>query len=340
MMRFSLVAPLLLVVAAVAALITLLFGLRFIVRPLQQLDRQAAQLAWGNFEAVRTPVGGTPEIEDLRRTLDDLARQIRTYQQGLRDYIGAITRGQEEERKRLARELHDDTAQDLIALGHRVEMARRVLERDPAAAAERLEELKALINATLTEVRRFTRALRPIYLEDLGLLPALEMLVRDISTGSVSVSIKLDPRVGLDPRMHRVESGADLIADGSISLTTRFRVSGPARRLPEELELAVYRIAQEALTNVVQHSRATQATVELRFTDDEVTLTVTDDGVGFEVPERPEGLARAGHFGLVGMQERAALVGGRLVLESEAGRGTRVTARLPIPAVPRDTTVS
>ncbi len=311
MMRFSLVAPLILVMAAIAALISIIFGLRSIVRPLQQLDQQAAQLAWGDFEAVRTPVGGTQEIEDLRRTLDHLARQIRAYQQGMRDYIGAITRGQEEERKRLARELHDDTVQDLIALGHRVEMARRALEHDPAAAAKRLDELRNLINDTLAEVRRFTRALRPIYLEDLGLLPALEMLVRD------------------------VEARAGLAAE--------FRVAGPARRLSEELELAVFRITQEALTNIVQHAQATQATVELRFTDGEVVLTVTDDGVGFPVPERPEGLARAGHFGLVGMQERAALVGGRLVLESVAslresargaGRGTRVTARLPIADAP------
>lgn len=305
MMRFSLVVPVILAVAAVAALISIVFGLRSIARPLQQLDRQASRLAWGEFEAVQEPVGGTQEIEDLRRTLNDLAQQIRAYQQGMHDYIGAITRGQEEERKRLARELHDDTVQDLIALGHRVEMARRTLEHDPQAAAERLDTLKALIGDTLTEVRRFTRALRPIYLEDLGLLPALEMLVRD------------------------VESAA--------STSTAFEVSGTPRRLPEELELAVYRIAQEALSNVVQHAQATQATVELRFTDDEVTLSVTDDGIGFDVPERPEGLARAGHFGLVGMRERATLVGGWLTLESGADQGTRITTRLPIPEMPGDT---
>ena len=299
MMRFSLVIPLILVGVAVAALITIIFGLRFIVRPLQQLDRQAARLAWGDFEAIQKPVGGTHEIEDLRHTLNDLAQQIRTYQQGMRDYIGAITRGQEEERKRLARELHDDTVQDLIALGQRVEMARRALERDPAAVATRLEELKDMINETLAEIRRFTHALRPIYLEDLGLLPALEMLVRD------------------------VESQTDTKAD--------FHVAGATRRLPEDLELTIFRIAQESLSNVVQHARAEHVTVELRFMEHEVTLMVTDDGAGFSVPERPEELVSAGHFGLVGMHERAALVGGRLVLESEPHRGTCVTVHLPIP---------
>ncbi len=99
-MRFSLVVPLILAVAAAAALISVIFGLRSIAHPLQQLDRQAARLAWGEFEAVQTPVGGTQEIEDLRRTLNNLAQQIQAHRQGMRDYIGAITRGQEEERKR------------------------------------------------------------------------------------------------------------------------------------------------------------------------------------------------------------------------------------------------
>lgn len=300
LMRFSLIAPLLLVVALIGAALTILFGLRIIVHPLQELDRQAMRVAWGDFEAVQTPVGGTQEIEDLRETLNDLAQQIRMYQQGMRDYIGAITRGQEEERKRLARELHDETVQDLIALGHRVEMARRALERDPAQVAERLDELKALIHETVTDVRRFTRALRPIYLEDLGLLPALEMLVHDIATKA--------------------------------NIEAEFHVSGPARRLPEELELTVYRIAQEALSNVVQHARASRVDVGLRFTAGEVTLEIVDDGQGFDVPDRPEELARAGHFGLLGMRERAALVGGRLELASVPGQGTRVAAHLPVEA--------
>jgi len=297
LMRFSLVAPLLLLVAAIAAALTIAFGLQAIVRPLQQLDQQAVRLAWGDFEAVQTPVGGTQEIEDLRQTLNDLAQQIRRYQQGMRDYIGAITRGQEEERKRLARELHDDTIQDLIALGHRVEMARRVLDRDPDQAAERLDELKELLNKTVSEVRRFTRALRPIYLEDLGLQPALEMLVRDMGA-----------KTGVEATFH---------------------TTGPSHRLSEELELTVYRIAQEAMGNVAQHADARHAEIRLHYKPDGVRLSVVDDGVGFNVPDRPEELAQRGHFGLVGMRERAALVGGRLELTSSPGQGTRVLVDLP-----------
>jgi signal transduction histidine kinase len=297
LMRFSLVAPLLLLLAALAAGLTVAFGLQAIVRPLQQLDEQAARVAWGDFDAVQTPVGGAQEFEDLRQTLYALAQQIRRYQKGMRDYIGAITRAQEEERRRLARELHDDTIQALIALGHRVEMAKRQLEHNPHQAAERLDELKELIHDTVSDVRRFTRALRPIYLEDLGLQPALEMLVRDAGAKSeIEVSL---------------------------------HITGPSRRLTEELELAIYRIAQEALGNVAQHSNAQRADVRLHYTPDEVTLTVVDDGVGFEVPSRPEELAQRGHFGLVGMHERAALVGGRLEIISSPGEGTQVQVVLP-----------
>lgn len=300
MMRFSLVAPLIVVVAALAALISIVFGLRSIVHPLQQLDAQAARLAWGDFDAVKTPVGGTQEIEDLRHTLDYLSQQIQTYQQGMRGYIDAITRGQEEERKRLARELHDDTVQDLIALNHRIEMARRTLQHDPAAAAQRLDELESMVDESLAELRRFTRALRPVYLEDLGLLPAVEMLVRDVAA--------------------------------TASPSTTFRTVGQPRRLSEDVELTLYRIAQEALANVVQHAGASAVDVVLSFAPDEAILTVEDNGVGFSVPERPEGLAHVGHFGLVGMRERAELIGARLTLDSQPGAGTRVAVHVPTAA--------
>lgn len=124
-MRSSLLAPLTLVVAALVSGLAVTFGLRYVVHPLQTLDRQATRLAWGDFAAVSTPVGGVQEIEDLRRTLAGMADQIRRYQEGMRDYIAAVTMAQEEERKRLARELHDETVQALIALGQRIEMAQK-----------------------------------------------------------------------------------------------------------------------------------------------------------------------------------------------------------------------
>ena len=179
-MRFSLLAPLAVVAAALVSGLAVTFGLHYVIRPLQTLDRQATRLAWGEFSAVNEqPVGGVQEIEDLRRTLAGMAEQIRRYQAGMRDYIAAITHAQEEERKRLARELHDETVQSLIALGHRIDMVQRELERDPPKAQRRLKELRQLTEETQHEVRRFSRALRPLYLEDLGFVPALEMLAQE-----------------------------------------------------------------------------------------------------------------------------------------------------------------
>ena len=109
-------------------------------------------------------------------------------------------------------------------------------------------------------------------------------------------------------------------------------VSGPVRRLPPDLELAAYRIVQEALNNVVQHAQASQAWVEVRFEAEHLVLSVRDDGQGFEAPDLPDALARQGHFGLMGIQERALLYGGQLTLRSAPGEGTEVTVRLPYPA--------
>ncbi|MBI1880462.1 MAG: hypothetical protein HYR94_19975 [Chloroflexi bacterium] len=161
--RLSLLVPLTLVGVALISGLAVTFGLRYVVRPLQTLDRQATRVAWGDFAAVGEPVGGIQEIEDLRRTLAGMADQIQRYQAGMRDYIAAVTLAQEEERKRLARELHDETVQALIALGQRIEMAQKALDKDPERTRQRLAELSELAHATQQEVRRFSRALRPFY---------------------------------------------------------------------------------------------------------------------------------------------------------------------------------
>ncbi|HFD40060.1 MAG TPA: HAMP domain-containing protein, partial [Anaerolineae bacterium] len=204
-LRYSQFMPLVAALAVIVSLLTLYYGVRAIARPLQKLGAQAERVAWGDFEAIGAPVGGVAEIEDLRRTLDHMARRIQSYQRGMHDYIAAMTQGQEEERKRLARELHDDTVQSLIALNQQVEMAHKRLTADPAGAAERLARVQAMLTETIEGVRRFSRDLRPIYLEDLGFLPALEMLVRE--------------------------------ADRREGLSVRLTVSGPVRRLPPDLEL-------------------------------------------------------------------------------------------------------
>jgi signal transduction histidine kinase len=299
-LRYSQFMPLVAALAVVVSILTLYYGVRAIARPLQALGQQAERVAWGDFEATGVPVGGVEEIEDLRRTLHQMAQRIQGYQRGMHDYIAAITRGQEEERKRLARELHDDTAQALIALNQQVEMAQKILDSDPARAVERLAQVRQTLAEVLESVRRFSRDLRPIYLEDLGFLPALEMLTKEAGWGQ--------------------------------GLSVQLAVSGPARRLPPDLELAAYRIVQEALNNVVQHARANQAWIQVRFEAKHLILSVRDDGQGFEAPDLPDTLARRGHFGLMGIQERALLYGGQMALRSAPGEGAEITIRLPYPA--------
>ncbi len=292
MFQYAVLMPLVLLLVAIVALGAIYFGIRNVHRPLQNLAQAANRIAFGDYAAAGRPVGGIHEIEELRETLDQMAHQVQSAQAAMQSYITKIMRGQEDERMRLARELHDDTIQSLIALQQRIEMAQKALTKDPAAAAARIRELQELVGMTLTSVRRFVRDLRPTYLTDLGLIPALETLAR--------------------------ESHA------------RFAVAGREMRLDAERELALFRIVQEALRNIAKHARANNVAVELFFGPDEVTATVEDDGAGFDAPDAPTAYARAGHFGLMGMQERAQLFGGNVYVKSERGKGTKVVAYVPL----------
>ncbi len=289
--------PLILVPALLLAMLALWFGAQQIVRPLQKLESKAAKLAWGDFQEIESSVGGIAEIRDLQDELAHMARQLQVAQKSLHNYIGAITQGQEAERLRLARELHDDTIQSLIALKQRVQLAR--MPRKKGAPVPELGELESLIEQTIDDLRRTTRALRPIYLEDLGLIAALEMLVRETSQSS--------------------------------GLPVNFSSSGSERRLPAEVELALYRMTQEALNNAVHHAQARRITVRMEFTSQVVQLEVTDDGKGFEVPKTPAEFTPQGHFGLLGLYERAELIGALLEITSSTGKGTRLIIKLPFP---------
>lgn len=300
-LRATQMAPLVLVPAFIIALIALWFGAKQIVQPLQQLESKSAALAWGDFDAIKESVGGISEVRHLQMELMEMARKVQAAQEGLHDYIGAITSAQEEERMRLARELHDDTIQAVIALKQRIQLAQKSVKTQSGHQA--LRELETLAEETVENLRRLTRALRPIYLEDLGLVTALEMLARETSQAN--------------------------------HLEVDFRRSGHERRLSREVELALYRIAQEALNNVVHHARATRASLHIGF-DKEIKLEVTDDGAGFSVPKSPTDFAQSGHFGLLGMRERADLIGGRFEVQSaqslkgDAGCGTRLSVRLAV----------
>ena len=297
LLRTTLAAPLILIPVVLLAVIAIAFGLRQIVQPLRVLAHNAAELGWGRFDAIEQPVGGIAEIRHLQAELIQMAHKVKGAQQNLRDFVSAITLGQEDERRRLASGLHDGTVQSLIALDQRVQMTQMKLKGGPPEAAAQLAEVRQMTAGLIDDVRRVIRALRPIYLEDLGLLPALEMLTRDAE-----------------------KSG----------LKATFSTTGVMVRLPPEREIVVYRVAQEALSNVARHAAAAAVQVTTSFDGREFVLRVEDNGQGFVPPERVSDLATAGHYGLIGMQERAQLIGGQLSLQSAPDHGTTLELRLPL----------
>jgi signal transduction histidine kinase len=208
-----------------------------------------------------------------------------------RDAVRRVVEAQEVERARLARELHDETGQALTSILLGLKALEERVETDDRQAA--IAELRGLVVATLQDVRRLAVELRPAALDDFGLVPALERLCDTMfEQGGVAVD---------------VQSYLD------------------DQRLPAETETALYRIVQEALTNVLKHASAARVTVRLRQSERFVELLVQDDGAGFD----PRGV-RDGGLGLVGMRERVALLGGRMVVDSSEGAGTMLKAEVPI----------
>lgn len=318
-LELTLLAPLVLIPPLLFSVAALWFTAKQIIQPLQQLESKAAALSWGDFDAIKESVGGISEVRHLQMELTEMSRKVRSAQEGLHDYIGAITSAQEEERTRLARELHDDTIQAVIALKQRVQLAQISIKEQNGGQS--LKELETLAEQTIENLRRLTRALRPIYLEDLGLVTALEMLAREISSNNRSNDSAVAPF-----RVSRSSGEATEVA--TTSLLVEFQKTGDERRLTREVELSLYRIAQEALNNVVKHSKATRANLSIRYVDSEITLAITDNGNGFVAPASPTEFAPNGHFGLLGIHERADLIGARLEIESAVGKGTRLTVRL------------
>ena len=221
-------------------------------------------------------------------------RQLR---RNMEYYITQITRAQEDERLRISRELHDDTAQVLAGLSRGLDSFLSTEKKLPRSAVENLEKLHEMADAALEGVRRFSQDLRPSILDDLGLMPALEWLINEL--------------------------------EKNYGLATKVTVTGTQYRLSIEKELTVFRIAQEALNNVGRHSRASAVEMTVDFGDDALTLVISDNGQGFNLPLRTSDLVLSGKLGIMGMRERVRLIGGTLIVQSEVGTGTTITLRIP-----------
>lgn len=269
--------------------------------PLDRLQAGVDAVRQGSQDVQVIP----PPISDDRfdRLIDTFNQMLRQQEEDARrlhTLSRLILQAQEDERQRVARELHDEAAQALTSLLVRLRLLERA--RTPEEAQSRVAELRELTAAALEEVRRVAVDLRPKILDDLGLVAALGWRVDELNAGNTTQAT--------------------------------LHVEGIEYRLPHTLELIFYRVAQEALNNTARHANAGHVGVSLCLRDGILALEVADDGPGFDPEARQNGDNRRGGLGLLGIHERMAMIGGQVEIDSAPGQGTRV--RVSAPAAERD----
>lgn len=289
---------------------------RHVVKPTEQLTDAAGRMASGDLASPIT-VRADDEIGLLAESLEAMRQQLRSAQEAterttaqleervaertarLNHVLGQTINAQEEERRSLARELHDETAQSLAALAVSLDRARDELGNPAFDARERIGEARATAGRLLAETRRLMMGLRPAVLDDLGLLPAIRWYAEST----------------LGPQ----------------GIETLIEADEPAPRLPRYLEVALFRIIQEAVTNVAKHAQAQTVTIGLAVEHDTITVSVVDDGRGFTTDAAVGRSGSTGEqVGLVGMQERVRLLNGHIQIHSAEGVGTTVVVDVPI----------
>jgi two-component system, NarL family, sensor histidine kinase UhpB len=279
-------------VAATLGLLANLVLLRARFSPLERLieDMEKVDLSRPRANIPRS-IDGRGETAEVERIELAYLRMLRRLEAERRRTSSAALRAQEEERTRVARDLHDEVNQALTGVLLRLEAAR---ERAPAELEPELAETRSLANQAMEELLSLARQLRPTALDDLGLKAAIAGQVEEIASHS--------------------ETDASFSAEGDFS------------DLDDDVQLVVYRVAQEALSNAARHSEAGQVRVELRRLEGGVELKVADDGRGFSFADAEQGL------GIEGMRERALLVDGEVEIHSRPGEGTTVWLRIEAPA--------
>ena len=295
---------LLFVTLIVVVIVLALLLSRVLTRPILALKQGADEIGRGKLD-YKLNVTSQDELGDLANSFNKMSADLKTYieelkstaaeniakertiRENLRLYMQQVSQAQEDERKRIARELHDDTVQALVVISRQLD--------DLASGTSDIsaDDIREEVRKVTRDIRQFSHQLRPSILDDLGLIPALKWLATQL--------------------------------DKNYGITVKTKVTGEQRPLPAESELMLFRIVQEALTNVRKHSRATEVTVTIDFSGETVTVVIEDNGRGFNVPDSVEDLTKRGKLGLVGIQERAQLLGGTVTIESRRGKGTRLT---------------
>jgi len=237
-------------------------------------------------------------LEYLSGDLNQVTRILESAKN--RQLIGLkIILAQEEERKRMAREIHDGPAQSLANLVLRTEIAERMLAKQEfQLVQEELMELKSQVRSGLEEIRKIIFNLRPMALDDLGLVPTLRKFVQDF--------------------------------EEKTKIRAVFETAGRELRMPSAMEAAVYRLVQEAFSNALKHASATYVSLELKFYPRRVLITIQDNGVGFDVEQTMARTKKNSHYGLIGMNERVELLNGKMDIQSARGQGTKISISVPV----------
>lgn len=237
-------------------------------------------------------------LEYLSGDLNQVTRILESAKN--RQLIGLkIILAQEEERKRMAREIHDGPAQSLANLVLRTEIAERMLvKQEFQLVQEELMELKSQVRSGLEEIRKIIFNLRPMALDDLGLVPTLRKFVQDF--------------------------------EEKTKIRAVFETSGRELRMPSAMEAAVYRLVQEAFSNALKHASPTYVSLEMTFFPKRILIVIQDNGVGFDVEQTMARSKTSSHYGLIGMHERVELLNGKIDIESARGQGTKITISIPV----------
>ncbi len=269
------------------------------LRPLHELRDMIDQMQAGSTdEQVRLPEETDPDVGQLAATVNSVLDRLDMRTRQLRAISERVINVQEDERKRIARRLHDDTGQSLSTLIINLERMENAIPADAPDLLRRLVTARKLATRTLEDLRGVIYGLRPTMLDDLGLAPAIRWHARS-SLDEAGVQVKFD---SMDETM----------------------------RLPPQIETTLFRITQEAISNIVRHARAKSAAIALWREDNTACLWVEDDGCGFDLAQISSQALPMQRLGLLGIRERADLVGGEVTVDSAPGHGTRLEVRIPL----------
>ena len=278
---------------------TLVIGItlnQLVIKKLQRFMEAASLLGKGDFKRTIS-FKSDDEIKRLADSFNLMAKMLMDKMRLERKYLTQIIEAQENERTRISRELHDEIGQALTAIKFNLDMIEKELPQTSTPILGRLGEARSLSNQTLTAMRQLSMDLRPTMLDDLGLIPTLRWYIQNFSN--------------------------------RLNICSNFQAIGFEKKFPPQIETAIYRIVQEAMNNIAKHAKADHFEIILEHRDSIISVSIKDNGKGFDLesvlhPESPER-----GFGIIGMQERVSLLEGRIDIQSRPGLGTHIHIEVP-----------